>query len=124
MALPPSSMMRATLCANSSISAEPPLTGSDGALTVTPQSAVLAWARHGLPRHQMDCTLDGIKTPHGPSQGSPAPAAATLRRADLPGLTLLSSYWSNTRPGAQLLELTTVSRIRGEWAECAGQPAA
>src|SRR5215470_1802505 len=44
--------MRATLWASSSISAEPPLAGSDGALTVTPQFAILARgsgvARHGL----------------------------------------------------------------------------
>src|SRR5712691_5163837 len=38
MARPPCSTMRATLCANSSMSTEPRLSGSDGALTVTPQS--------------------------------------------------------------------------------------
>src|SRR6266851_3612978 len=37
-------MMRAALRANSSSSAEPPFTGSDGALTATPRFAVPAWA--------------------------------------------------------------------------------
>src|SRR6202163_3991074 len=113
-------MMRATLRANCSISAEPSLAGSDGALTVTPQSAVLAWARHGLSRPQMDFTLDCIKTHHGVSQGAASARGAIVHRASPGCLTLLSSYWSNTPYGAQLLELTAVSRIRRERAEGGG----
>src|SRR5712692_9451099 len=75
-------MMRATLCANSSMSAEPLLTGSDGALTVTPRSAVLAWARQGLSRPQMDFTLDRIKTHHGPRRGRRRPGATKRRPSE------------------------------------------
>jgi hypothetical protein len=68
----------------------------------------------------MDFTLDRIKTHHGVSQGAASARDAILHRASPRGLTLLSSYWSNTQCGAQLLELTAVSRIRREWAEGGG----
>src|SRR6266516_6395968 len=62
--------MRAMLRANSSTSAEPPLTGSDGALTVTPQFAIPAQARLGLSRPQMDFTHNRRKTHHRLLSGS------------------------------------------------------
>jgi hypothetical protein len=68
----------------------------------------------------MDFTLDRIKTHHGVSQGAASARGAIVHRANLRGLTLLSSYWSNTQYGAQLLELTAVSRIRRERAESGG----
>src|SRR5712692_9465211 len=80
MALPPSSMMRARLRANSSISAEPPLTGSDGALTVTPQFAVLAWARHGLKGLRWTLLVTAARRIMGLRRAKPAAAGAARQR--------------------------------------------
>jgi hypothetical protein len=61
--------MRATLRASASQSVELGLAGSDGALTVTPRCAVLAFAVLAWPGaallSQMDFTHDGGKTHHG-----------------------------------------------------------
>src|SRR6476619_4246002 len=63
MALPPSSTMRATLRANSSTSTEASFTGSDGALTVTPQIRGSGVGPHGL-EFEMDFTPGRRKTHH------------------------------------------------------------
>src|SRR4029453_954265 len=106
-------MMRATLRANSSISAEPPLTGSDGALTVTPQFRGSGVGPHGLKSFKWTLPAPIARRIIECSQGASGGRAAAGRigrqhRFNL-ALVILRYYGSC----AQLLELAAVSRSRG-----------
>src|SRR5262245_2791050 len=105
--------MRAMLRANSSTSAEPPLAGSDGALTVT--ASVRGFRRRpgfGLSRPRIDSTHNRGETHHGPSLGKRR-SRGRASPVTPPALTLLWSYWG-TRPCFQLLELAAILPRRGE----------
>src|SRR5262249_3527011 len=104
--------MRAMLRANSSTSAEPPLAGSDGALTVTPQFAVLAQARLAFRGRRSTLLITAARRIMGLRWGGGA-VAGCAAPAKPPALTLLWSYWG-TRAWFQLLELAAISPRRGE----------
>src|SRR5215831_19278371 len=105
--------MRATLRANSSTSGEPPLTGSDGALTATPQFGfrrrpALAfrdrrWTLLITAARRIIGLCPGACAGRGRGRASPAKSAA---------LTLLWSYCRNTSC-SQLLELAAILPRRG-----------
>src|SRR6516162_9020442 len=99
--------MRAMLRANSSTSAEPPLTGSDGALTVTPQFVVPAQARlWPFETARSNFTHNRGETHQRHSGGGRRSRGRALPVKPSP-LTLLWSYWGATAC-FQLLELAAI----------------
>src|SRR5262245_61060440 len=131
-------MMRATLRANSSMSAEPPLGGSDGALTVAPQSAVLAWARHGLQglnvltfqrlnvsRSRWTLLVTGARRIMSLSRvGSAATGAARGFGGKPHALTLPWSYWTTTARACNCLNRQQFHLEEGKWPRGVGGRAA
>src|SRR5262249_29375501 len=103
------------LRANSSTSAEPPLAGSDGALTVTPQIRGFgvgpALAFRGRRPTLLITAARRIMGLHGPllARRRSRSRAAPVKP---PCLTLLWSYWG-ARPCSQLLELAGILPRRG-----------
>src|SRR4026207_2310557 len=91
MALPPSSTMRATLRANSSTSTEASFTGSDGALTVTPQIRGSGVGPHGL-ASEMGFTPGRRTTDHRPCRVERSPGTHGRRPSVNLALVILRYY--------------------------------
>src|SRR5262245_13026800 len=96
--------MRAILRANSSGSAEPLLIGSDGALTVTPQSGFGAGPVAASSGFRWTLPITAARRIRGACQHVDAVARGQGKTRDL---TLLWSYWRVTA-GHQFLEFAAI----------------
>src|SRR5260370_33270482 len=103
--------MRATLRANSSTSAEPPLTGSDGALTATPQFGFRRRPALAFRDRRWTLLITAARRIMG-LRWEPAPGRGRASPVKPPALTLRWSYCGHTT-GLQLLERAAVLRWRG-----------
>src|SRR3984893_594051 len=103
--------MRAMLRANSSTSAEPPLTGSDGALTATPQFGFRRRPALALGDRRWTLLITAARRIIG-LRWEPARGRGRASPVKPPALTLLWSYCGNTTC-PQLLELAAILPWRG-----------